>query len=87
MFQQYPEPSVDPVLISVTIDVSFESGSVSLVNTSFSESFVTVKVEVAAISIVLLSLTPTGASLAPVTVIVSCPVSVPPLPSETVYVK
>ena len=65
---EVPLPSNAPVLISVTEIVSFVSTSLSFFNTSFTDPSVTVKVLFVDISIVLLSLDATGASLAPVIV-------------------
>ena len=82
-----PAPSVAPVLIADTVKVSPTSTSLSFVNTSLIELLVAVKVELVEISIVLLSFVATGSSLIPVTTNANSAVSVPPLPSETVYVK
>ena len=65
---EVPLPSRAPVLISVTEMVLFVSASLSLFNTSFTDPLVTVNELLVDISIVLLSLDATGASLVPVTV-------------------
>ena len=80
---EVPDPSNAPVLIPVTVSVSFASESLSLVKTSLVDPLDAVKVVSIEILIVLLSLDATGASFPPVTENVIVAVSVA-VPSDTV---
>ncbi len=72
-----PKPS-PPVLIAVTVNEALSSASVSSATRRLSPELC---VTVASSLTLSVSLTPTGASLIPITVITIVAISVPPFPS------